>query len=93
MLFPAKDSLAVVRQRLEGIAVAAGLSLSPLPIEVITAPTLRLDLSADRQLVKIQAQPLANDRETGMIRGFLIRFVIEKGPDRHPKNPTVIILR
>jgi RecA-family ATPase len=39
LLFPAEDSLAVVRQRLEGIAVAAGLSLSPLPIEVITAPT------------------------------------------------------
>lgn len=49
LLFPAEDSLPVVRQRLEGIAAAAGLSLSPLPIEVITAPTLRLDLSLDRQ--------------------------------------------
>src|SRR5439155_4491741 len=49
LLFPAEDSLAVVRQRLERIAVAAGRSLSPLPIEVITAPTLRLGLSADRQ--------------------------------------------
>jgi len=49
LLFPAEDSLAVVRQRLEGIASAAGLSLSPLAIEVITAPTLRLDLSTDRQ--------------------------------------------
>jgi hypothetical protein len=48
LLFPAEDSLAVVRQRLEGIAAAAKLSLSALPIEVITAPVLRLDLSADR---------------------------------------------
>jgi hypothetical protein len=49
LLFPAEDSLPVVRQRLEGIAAAAGLSLGPLPIEVITAPSLRLDSSADRQ--------------------------------------------
>jgi hypothetical protein len=49
LLFPAEDSLPVVRQRLEGIATAAGLSLDPLPIEVITAPSLRLDSSADRQ--------------------------------------------
>src|ERR1700737_329511 len=38
LLFPAEDSLAIVRQRLEGIALAAGLSLTSLPIEVITAP-------------------------------------------------------
>jgi hypothetical protein len=49
LLFPAEDSLAVVRQRLEGIASAAGQSLSALPIEVITAPVVRLDLSSDRQ--------------------------------------------
>src|SRR6266436_3535278 len=34
-------------------------------------------------LVKIQAQPLANDGETGMIGRLLIQFVIEKCPDRH----------
>jgi len=49
LLFPAEDSLPVVRQRLEGIATAAGLSLDPLPIEVITAPSLRLDSSSDQQ--------------------------------------------
>ena len=49
LLFPAEDSLAVVRQRLEGIASAAGQSLSALPIEVITAPVVRLDRSSDRQ--------------------------------------------
>lgn len=49
LLFPAEDSLAVVRQRLEGISAAAGVELSSLPIEVITAPSLRLDLPADCQ--------------------------------------------
>jgi hypothetical protein len=49
LLFPAEDSLAVVRQRLEGIAAAAERSLGSLPIEVITAPVVRLDLPADRQ--------------------------------------------
>ena len=40
LLFPAEDSLPVVRQRLEGIAAAAGLTLEPLLIEVITSPSL-----------------------------------------------------
>jgi len=45
-----------------------------------------LQAQGEYPLVKIQAQPLANDRETGMIRGFLIQFVIEKGADR-PRIP------
>ena len=49
LLFPAEDSLAVVRQRLEGISAAAGVGLGSLPIEVITAPSLRLDRPADCQ--------------------------------------------
>ncbi|NJN05223.1 MAG: AAA family ATPase [Rhodobacteraceae bacterium] len=49
LLFPAEDSLPVVRQRLEGIASAAGLALGPLPIDVITAPSLRLDSPRDRE--------------------------------------------
>ena len=49
LLYPAEDSLPVVRERLEGIAAAGGLSLAPLPIEVITAPSLRLDSSSDRE--------------------------------------------
>lgn len=48
LLFPAEDSLAVVRQRLEGIAAAANVSFQSLPVEVITAPSLRLDTPADR---------------------------------------------
>jgi hypothetical protein len=43
LLFPAEDSLAVVRRRLEGICSAADVDFQSLPVEVITAPTLRLD--------------------------------------------------
>jgi hypothetical protein len=49
LLFPAEDSLAVVRQRLEGIAAAAQVPFGALPVQVITAPSLRLDTEADRQ--------------------------------------------
>ncbi len=48
LLFPAEDSLAVVRQRLESIACAAQVGFASLPVEVITAPSLRLDTPADR---------------------------------------------
>src|SRR5690349_9336252 len=43
LLFPAEDSLAVVRQRLEAIACAAQVNFQALPVEVITVPSLRLD--------------------------------------------------
>lgn len=48
LLYPAEDALHVVRRRLEGICAAAGASLAELDIQVITAPSLRLDLEADR---------------------------------------------
>jgi len=49
LLFPAEDSLAVVRRRLEGICSAAGVGFQSLRVEVITAPTLRLDAPKDRE--------------------------------------------
>jgi hypothetical protein len=48
LLYAAEDALHIVRQRLEGICAAAGLLLADLDVQVITAPTLRLDLAADR---------------------------------------------
>lgn len=48
LLFAAEDALHVVRQRLAGIAVAAGRALADLDIHVITAPTVRLDVEPDR---------------------------------------------
>jgi RecA-family ATPase len=49
LLYAAEDAPAIVRRRLEGIAAAAGVALIDLDIQVITAPTLRLDLEADRR--------------------------------------------
>jgi hypothetical protein len=49
LIFPAEDSLPVVRQRLEGICAAAAVSFDSLPVHVITAPTLRLDTATDCQ--------------------------------------------
>ena len=48
LLFAAEDALHVVRQRLAGIAVAAGVALVDLDIQVITAPSVRLDVERDR---------------------------------------------
>lgn len=49
LLFAAEDALPIVRRRLEGIALGAGTTLDALDIQVITAPTLRLDLVEDRE--------------------------------------------
>lgn len=56
LLFPAEDSLAVVRQRLEGIATAAQVPFGSLPVQVITAPSLRLDTQPDRQRLSCTVQ-------------------------------------
>jgi hypothetical protein len=49
LLYAAEDALHIVRQRLEGICAATGLLLADLDIQVITAPSVRLDLDADRR--------------------------------------------
>lgn len=48
LLFAAEDSLAVVRQRLVGIAAATNTTLDALDIHVIIAPVVRLDIELDR---------------------------------------------
>ena len=58
LLFPAEDSLAVVRQRLESIAAAAQVPFDSLPVQVITAPSLRLDTATDRQRLTDTVQDL-----------------------------------
>jgi len=52
LVFPAEDALAVVRKRLEGICAAARTGLDALPIYVITAPRLLLDLPCDREQLR-----------------------------------------
>jgi RecA-family ATPase len=48
LLYAAEDALHLVRRRLEGICQAAGVDLATLDVHVITAPTLRLDSTGDR---------------------------------------------
>ena len=48
LLYAAEDALHIVRRRLDGICAAAGVDLADLDLLVITAPSLRLDLDADR---------------------------------------------
>jgi hypothetical protein len=49
LLFAAEDSTSVVRQRLTGIAAAAGVALEVLEIHVIVAPVVRLDVELDQR--------------------------------------------
>jgi AAA domain len=48
LLFAAEDALHIVRRRLDGICSAAGVDLADLDIQVITAPSIRLDLTSDQ---------------------------------------------
>lgn len=49
LMFAAEDDPLVVRQRLEGIAAAAGVDFESLDVHLITVPALRLDRHDDRQ--------------------------------------------
>jgi hypothetical protein len=49
LLYAAEDALHVVRRRLEGICAAARVPLDELDLQVITASSLRLDVSDDRE--------------------------------------------
>ncbi len=48
LVYLAEDALPVVRERVEGMARHRGLDLDTVPIDVITAPTLRLDRNPHR---------------------------------------------
>ncbi len=52
LVFLAEDSLPAVRARLEGLCTHRNLDIRGLDLYVITAPSLRLDLGADRQLLE-----------------------------------------
>jgi hypothetical protein len=71
LLFPAEDSLAVVRQRLEAIAAAAQVPFASLPVQVITAPSLRLDTATDRERL---AHTVQQQRPILLILDPLIRL-------------------
>jgi hypothetical protein len=53
LLYMAEDAAPLVKARLAGICRHRGLDLATLPVDVITAPTMRLDLLSDqRRLVE-----------------------------------------
>lgn len=49
LIYLAEDALAIVRERVEGMARHRGLQLTGVEIHVITAPSLRLDREPHRQ--------------------------------------------
>jgi len=58
LLYAAEDALHIVRRRLEGICAAAQVSFEDLDVQVITAPTVRLDLPADRERLESTVEML-----------------------------------
>lgn len=58
LLFAAEDAQHVVRERLEGIALARGTTLGKLSVRVITAPTVRLDVAGDRERLRMTVAEL-----------------------------------
>ncbi|MFW5642262.1 MAG: AAA family ATPase [Roseicyclus sp.] len=58
LLFAAEDALHVVRERVTGICAAAGVDLDSLPLHVITAPTVRLDLARDQKRLRHTVEQL-----------------------------------
>jgi hypothetical protein len=49
MLYMAEDSAAVVKSRLAGLCRHRGLGLEAMPIDVITAPSVRIDRERDQE--------------------------------------------
>lgn len=58
LLFAAEDALHVVRERIAGICAAAAADLSSLPLHVITASSVRLDVVRDQQRLRDTVQEL-----------------------------------
>lgn len=58
LMFPAEDTLSVVRERLVGICKAAGKTLDELPLYVITAPRILLDVPQDRQRLRATVEAI-----------------------------------
>lgn len=71
LLFAAEDALHVVRTRLAGIARAAGVVFETLDIQVITAPTVRLDLPEDQHRLR---ETVATLRPTLLVLDPFVRL-------------------
>jgi len=52
LIFPAEDAPCIIRKRLEGICAASHIRLDDLPIYIITAQRLLLDLPCDQEKLR-----------------------------------------
>jgi hypothetical protein len=59
LIYMAEDSTAVVKARIAGLCRHRGLDLDALPIDVITAPCVRLDLERDQRRLEETVRQLA----------------------------------
>ena len=59
LIYMAEDSTAVVKARLAGLCRHRGLDLDTLPVDVITAPCVRLDLERDQRRLELTVRELA----------------------------------
>lgn len=59
LIYMAEDSTAVVKARLAGLCRHRGLDLGALPLDVITAPCVRLDLERDQRRLTETVRQLA----------------------------------
>ena len=71
LLFAAEDAPSIVRQRLEGICASGGLRLADLDLQVITAPSIRLDVETDRDRLE---QTVAALRPTLLVLDPFVRL-------------------
>ena len=71
LLFAAEDALGVVRHRLDGICAAAEVNLAALDLDVITAPTLRIDTEDDQRRL---ADTIAAIRPTLLVLDPFVRL-------------------
>lgn len=60
-----------MRQRLEGICATVGLRLADLDLQVITAPSIRLDVETDRDRLE---QTVATLRPTMLVLDPFVRL-------------------
>lgn len=59
LLLAAEDSLPAIKNRIASISLAHGVSLSTLPIFVVTTPSIRLDIASEYESLKNTVQKLA----------------------------------
>ena len=71
LLYTAEDPAAAIRERVAGIATAAGIDLEKLAVGLITEPTMRLDLDADRDRL---AEALARVKPRLLLLDPLVRL-------------------